>query len=537
MDYSQFPVFKHGDIIQNCIESLEFDSNLLQVSDAGEGTEHESDSSDDFDPIYNRLLTADLPAPSTFETLRRELQNQVLSRSQEQPKQEPPSIFQELAKSDSMKTMENFKQQPPPVEKVPVKLEKKWSSSPIRQTPKLEVIEEVTLPESPKQPPVLPMGRGKREPPPGAQTGFLTAKDALIAEVKKDAQSAADYKAAIRHLGLAKPSSTKFMSPLATDESAPPKMDPESDPVDGQLKGIDEKLLERIKNDVIEAPSSMSWNDIKGLEFAKTVIHETIIYPIRRPDLFKGLRRPPKGVLLFGPPGNGKTLIAKCIASTAAAMFFNISASSLTSKWIGEGEMLVRALFTYAKANQPAVVFIDEVDSLLSRRSENEHESSRRLKTEFLVFLDGAGTGDDERILIIGATNRPQELDEAVRRRFTKRLYISLPNEEARRDIITHHLRSLEHELREEDIDQLARDTDGFSGADIKSLAQEASMIPMREMMKTADYRVLDSLQGDDIPLVGYRHFKLALEQTRPSVSEDDIKEYVDWNKKYGSGQ
>ena len=122
-------------------------------------------------------------------------------------------------------------------------------------------------------------------------------------------------------------------------------------------------------------------------------------------------------MLLFGPPGTGKTLIGKCIASQSGSTFFSISASSLTSKWIGEGEKMVRALFAVARVHQPSVVFIDEIDSLLSQRSESEHEASRRIKTEFLVQLDGATTEGDERILVVGATNRPQELDEAARRR------------------------------------------------------------------------------------------------------------------------
>lgn len=126
--------------------------------------------------------------------------------------------------------------------------------------------------------------------------------------------------------------------------------------------------------------------------------------------------------------GTGKTLIGKCIASQVKATFFSISSSTLTSKWIGQGEKLVKALFLYAKVKQPAVVFIDEIDSILTKRSEGEHESSRRLKTEFLIQLDGATTGDDDRVLLVAATNRPQELDDAARRRFTKRLYIPLPD-------------------------------------------------------------------------------------------------------------
>lgn len=164
--------------------------------------------------------------------------------------------------------------------------------------------------------------------------------------------------------------------------------------------------------------------------------------PMLRPDIFTGLRALPKGVLLFGPPGTGKTLIGKAIAQQTGATFFSISASSLTSKWVGESETAVRALFALAVHHQPSVVFIDEVDSLLTQSrftglqllsaagiiyltchpegSSEESEASRRIKTEFLVQLDGASTCTDARVIVIGATNRPDELDEAARRRFVK---------------------------------------------------------------------------------------------------------------------
>ena len=127
--------------------------------------------------------------------------------------------------------------------------------------------------------------------------------------------------------------------------------------------------------------------------------------------------------------GTGKTLIGKAVAHQTGATFFSISSSSLTSKWIGEGEKTVRVLFALAAYYQPSVIFIDEVDSLLCQRSSDENEASRRMKTEFLVQLDGAGTDQTARVVVVGATNRPEELDEAARRRFVKRLYIPLPGE------------------------------------------------------------------------------------------------------------
>jgi SpoVK/Ycf46/Vps4 family AAA+-type ATPase len=206
--------------------------------------------------------------------------------------------------------------------------------------------------------------------------------------------------------------------------------------LDEKLKGFDRKMIEFIESEILSYSPDVKWEDIAGLEFAKKTIKEIIIWPLLRPDIFNGIRRPPKGLLLFGPPGTGKTMIAKAIASESKSKFFNISASSLMSKWIGESEKLVRTLFALASFHQPSVVFIDEIDSILTARSENECEASRRLKTEFLIQLDGAGTNQDDRILIIGATNRPQEIDDAFIRRMPKRLYIPLPNYNSRKQLI-----------------------------------------------------------------------------------------------------
>ena len=253
--------------------------------------------------------------------------------------------------------------------------------------------------------------------------------------------------------------------------------------------------------------------------------------PMKMPHLFTGLRAPTKGVLLFGPPGTGKTLIGKGIGSQCSATFFSISASSLMSKWIGESEQLVRALFAVARSMCPAVIFIDEVDSLLSQRSSSENEATRRVKTEFLVQLDGAGTAEAQakNVLVVGATNRPQELDEAARRRFVKRLHIPLPDEQGRTVIIETAVKSHRHGLAPEDISFIVESTSHFSGADMHCLCKEAAMGPIR------DVHLCENMNESDLPPITRPHFEAALRAVKASVSEKDLEQYRLWDEEFGS--
>ena len=303
-----------------------------------------------------------------------------------------------------------------------------------------------------------------------------------------------------------------------------------------KLKGFDEKMIEFIQSEILSSSPDVHWDDIAGLEFAKKTIKEIIIWPMLRPDLFNGIRRPPKGLLLFGPPGTGKTMIAKAIASQSKSMFFNISASSLMSKWIGESEKLVRTLFALASFYQPSVVFIDEIDSLLTSRSENENEASRRIKTEFLVQLDGAGTNIEDRILIIGATNRPQEIDDAFVRRLSKRLYIPLPNKISRKQLIMRVLEkerknNNKYDISEADIDDIIIKTKGYSGSDLINVCKEAAMMPIRSIEDITNCQ-LEHLRG-----VNKNDFDEALFNVKPSINEKSIEQYIEWNKNFGSFQ
>ncbi|XP_063849087.1 spastin-like isoform X1 [Scylla paramamosain] len=296
------------------------------------------------------------------------------------------------------------------------------------------------------------------------------------------------------------------------------------------LKGVDTRLAHSIMDEIIESSSPVSWDDIAGQEIAKKALQEIVILPALRPELFTGLRAPARGLLLFGPPGNGKTMLARAVASESSATFFNISASSLTSKYVGEGEKLVKALFSVARELQPAIIFIDEIDSLLCERREGEHEASRRLKTEFLVEFDGLKSEAEEKILIMGATNRPQELDDAALRRFSKRVYVSLPNKTTRTVLLNKLLSKQKSELSTKDLDSLATLTEGYSGSDLTALAKDAALAPIRELRPDE----VVSCDPSEVRGITLSDFKESLKKIRRSVPQASLASYEKWNADYG---
>jgi fidgetin-like protein 1 len=239
--------------------------------------------------------------------------------------------------------------------------------------------------------------------------------------------------------------------------------------------GVDEAAAKAIFNEIVVEGDEVHWSDVAGLEVAKNALREAVVYPFLRPDLFMGLREPARGMLLFGPPGTGKTMLARAVATESKSTFFSISASSLTSKYLGESEKLVRALFALAKAMAPSIIFVDEIDSLLSQRSgSGDHEATRRVKTEFLIQWSdlqraAAGRespgstkdGDASRVLVLAATNLPWAIDEAARRRFVRRQYIPLPEPETRAMQLKTLLSQQKHNLTDTDISELVGLTDG----------------------------------------------------------------------------
>ncbi|EEA23881.1 hypothetical protein TMatcc_006954 [Talaromyces marneffei ATCC 18224] len=311
-------------------------------------------------------------------------------------------------------------------------------------------------------------------------------------------------------------------------------------------RGIDVNAARQILNDVVVRGDEVHWDDVAGLETAKKALKEAVVYPFLRPDLFMGLREPARGMLLFGPPGTGKTMLARAVATESKSTFFSVSASTLTSKWHGESEKLVRALFGLAKALAPSIIFVDEIDSLLSTRSSGtEHEASRRSKTEFLIQWSDLqraaagrnqstdkgndGGGDPSRVLVLAATNLPWDIDEAARRRFVRRQYIPLPEDHVREQQIRRLLSHQTHEMSNEDIEVLVKVTEGFSGSDITALAKDAAMGPLRNLGEALLHTPMDQIRP-----IRFEDFEASLYTIRPSVGKDGLKKYEDWAKEYG---
>ncbi|PWA52651.1 ATPase, AAA-type, core [Artemisia annua] len=294
----------------------------------------------------------------------------------------------------------------------------------------------------------------------------------------------------------------------------------------------------------------VSFDDIGALETVKDTLKELVMLPLQRPELFcKGqLTKPCKGILLFGPPGTGKTMLAKAVATEAGANFIYISMSTITSKWFGEGEKYVKAVFSLASKIAPSIVFVDEVDSMLGRRENpHEHEAMRKIKNEFMMNWDGLRTKESERVLVLGATNRPFDLDEAVIRRLPRRLMVNLPDASNREKILRVIL-AKEEMVPDIDLEAVANMTDGYSGSDLKNLCVAAAHYPIREILDKekkakaaalAENRPLPPLlTSEDVRPLSLDDFKKAHEQVCASVSSDsaNMNELVQWNELYGEG-
>ncbi|XP_050234011.1 uncharacterized protein LOC126682395 isoform X2 [Mercurialis annua] len=295
-------------------------------------------------------------------------------------------------------------------------------------------------------------------------------------------------------------------------------------------------LAEGLCRDIVRGNPDVKWENIKGLENAKKLLKEAVVMPIKYPTYFTGLLSPWKGILLFGPPGTGKTMLAKAVATECKTTFFNISASSVVSKWRGDSEKLIKVLFELARHHAPSTIFIDEIDAIISQRGEgrSEHEASRRLKTELLVQMDGLQR-TEELVFVLAATNLPWELDGAMLRRLEKRILVPLPEAEARRAMYE-ELLPPQPDVDELPYDLLVEKTEGYSGSDIRLLSKEAAMQPLRRVMALLEDRP-EIVPEDELPKVGPitpEDIETALKNTRPSAHLHAHR-YEKFNADYGS--
>ncbi|XP_072168679.1 vacuolar protein sorting-associated protein 4B-like [Diadema setosum] len=325
------------------------------------------------------------------------------------------------------------------------------------------------------------------------------------------------------------------------------------------------KMEKQLEGAIVENPN-VKWSDVAGLEGAKEALKEAVIMPTKFPHLFTGKRKPWRGILLFGPPGTGKSYLAKAVATEANSTFLSVSSSDLMSKWLGESEKMVKSLFAMSRLKKPAIIFIDEVDSLCSSRSDNESESARRVKTEFLVQMQGVGV-DNDQILVLGATNIPWCLDAAIRRRFEKRIYIPLPEAPARTTMFKIHMGKTTSTLTEQEYRELGERSEGYSGADISIVVRDALMMPVRKVQSATHFRRVSGPSRDDPsvimndllepcspgcpgamemswmdvpgeklkePAVTFNDLTRALHNTKPSVNEDDLQKQLQFTADFG---
>ncbi|GMH07324.1 hypothetical protein Nepgr_009164 [Nepenthes gracilis] len=320
------------------------------------------------------------------------------------------------------------------------------------------------------------------------------------------------------------------------------------------------KLRAGLNSAIIREKPNVKWSDVAGLESAKQALQEAVILPVKFPQFFTGKRQPWRAFLLYGPPGTGKSYLAKAVATEADSTFFSVSSSDLVSKWMGESEKLVSNLFQMARESAPSIIFIDEIDSLCGQRGEgSESEASRRIKTELLVQMQGVGH-NDEKVLILAATNTPYALDQAIRRRFDKRIYIPLPDLKARQHMFKVHLGDTPHNLTERDFEHLARRTEGFSGSDISVCVKDVLFEPVR---KTQDAMFFYTTKDDMLvpcgpkqpgavqitmqelaakglaakilpPPISKSDFDKVLARQRPTVSKADLEVQERFTKEFG---
>lgn len=294
------------------------------------------------------------------------------------------------------------------------------------------------------------------------------------------------------------------------------------------------KYEEEIAGSLIEADDiGVSWDDIGGLARTKELLREISVYPMRYPELYT--TKGPKGVLLFGPPGTGKTMLAKAVATESGANFISVDSTTIGSKWYGESEKYAKAVFTLARKLAPCVIFIDEIDSLLSSRDDTEKTTIASVKTTLMREWDGLGTTND-RVMVMGATNRPFSLDEAILRRLPRRVMVDLPEEAERLAILKVGLegRAVADDL---DLGEFAKRLAQYSGSDIHELCREAILRSSHEKARALDAQGIHHVPAlTSVRPISKEDLELALDKIRPSVSADSavMAKVKEWDEEYG---
>lgn len=284
---------------------------------------------------------------------------------------------------------------------------------------------------------------------------------------------------------------------------------------------------EQLEEWIVSEKPKVKFSDIADLEHAKQAIREAIVYPVKRPELFPlGW---PRGILLFGPPGCGKTMLAAAVANEIDGVFFSVDAATIMSKWLGEAEKRVKTLFEKARLaarnGKPAIIFIDEIDALLGVY-ESEVGGEVRVRNQFLKEMDGLqDKSNTYHVYLIGATNKPWKLDEAFLRRFQKRIYIPPPDKQARLEIFKHYTRGLKL-APDVDLEKLADMTEGYSASDIRDIVMEAHLRTIREFFE-------DSGGVGEPRLVEMRDFIEAVKSRRPSITPEMVRRYLEWYEKF----
>jgi SpoVK/Ycf46/Vps4 family AAA+-type ATPase len=290
----------------------------------------------------------------------------------------------------------------------------------------------------------------------------------------------------------------------------------------------DNNLEEAVKEFIIVRKTSVRFEDVIGLDNVKQTLIETIVYPYKRPDLFPlGW---PKGILMYGPPGCGKTLIVAALVNEIDGIFMHVNAANLMSKWLGESEKKVAAIFNYARKvglTKPVIIFLDEADALLGVY-EHEIGGEVRVRNQFLQEMDGLlDKGEKNFVYVIAATNKPWRLDIGFLRRFQKRIYVPAPDLQARRQLFEYYTKPFNLSL-DVDLNKLAELTEGYSASDIRDIVLEAYLRTLRELFRSGD------VEGKPRP-ISMQDFLEVLKIRKPSISKELLKRYEEWSAMYGS--